>query len=54
MNQEEKAWEGGKSCFWRSLFWPSLVFQHGGRGRHRKFYQYPYRAGMFFSRPNPY
>jgi len=32
MNQEEKAWEYGKSCFWRSLFWPSLVSQHGGQG----------------------
>jgi hypothetical protein len=29
MNQEEKAWECGKSCFLRSLFWPSLVSQHG-------------------------
>ena len=42
-------------CVFGWLSWPSLVFRCGGRGRrHRKFYQYPYRAGMLFFRPNQY
>lgn len=51
--KEEKCLSG-KSCVLGWLFWPSLAFRCGDRGRHHKFYQYLYPAGMSFSRPNPY